>query len=150
MAGRVSEESGEAYNGTLKVVKGNLKSMPLKKQRIATTTAREQGNIKGSILEARLQIQESIKGKERGPQRPKARTIKKRYIVDGGGGVVELDGERYVKLSNGNLLLECWMDIYEWFEGGKAPNEWIVRLNKTAPTEFSEHDRIREQNTQLV
>ena len=77
MAGRVSEESGEAYNGTLKVIKGHLKSMPLKEQRIATTTAREQGNIKGSILEARLQIQEFIKGKERGSQRPKARTIEK-------------------------------------------------------------------------
>ena len=36
------------------------------------------------------------------------------------------------------------MDIYEWFEGGKAPNEWMVRLNKTAAAEFSEHDRIRE------
>ena len=70
--------------------------------------------------------------------------------MGGRGGVVELDGERYVKLSNGNLLLECWMDIYEWFEGGRAPDEWIVRLNKTAPAEFSEHDRIREQNTQLV
>ena len=71
------------------------------------TTTREQGNIKGSILEARLWIQNSMKGKKRRPQRPNARTIKDRYIVGGGGGVVDLDGERYVKLVNGNLLLEC-------------------------------------------
>ena len=52
MAGRVSEESGEAYNGTLKFIKGNLGSMPNKNKRITTTMAKEQGNIKGSILEA--------------------------------------------------------------------------------------------------
>ena len=39
------------------------------------------------------------------------------------------------------------MDIYEWFEGSKAPSECIVRLNKTASAEFSEHDIIREKNT---
>ena len=68
----------------------------------------------------------------------------------GGGGVVELDGERDVKLPSGNLLLECWIVIYVWFEGGKAPKEWIVRLNKTAPAVFSVDDQLMNENSRLV
>ena len=71
MAGRVSEESNEAYNGTLGFVKGNLKSMPNKKQRVHTTTSREQGNIKGPILEARLNVQKVSAGNKRGPTKQK-------------------------------------------------------------------------------
>ena len=134
MAGRVLEESNEAYNGTLWFVKGYLKSMPNTKQRVHTTTSREQGNTKGPIPEARLHVQKVSTGNKRGPQQAKARAVEGGDIMGDERVFAELDGERYVKLPNGNLLLECWIDIYEWFEGGKAPNEWIVRLNKSAPT----------------
>ena len=72
-------------------------------------------------MEARLQIQKAIKGEERGPQRPNVRIIEEEYITDDGGEGVELDGERYVKVLNGNLLLKYWIGIYEWFEAGKKP-----------------------------
>ena len=61
-----------------------------------------------------------------------------------------MDGERYVKLPDENLLQESWMDVYDWFAGGRAPNEWIVGLNRTAPDTFSACDQVKDENTQLV
>ena len=63
---------------------------------------------------------------------------------------VEVDRERYVKLPNDNLLQESWVDIYDWFADGRAPKEWILGLNKTAPDTFIASDRVNEENTQLV
>ena len=101
-------------------------------------------------MKARLNVQKVSTGNKRGPYQAKARAVEGGDIMGDERGFAELDGESYVKLRNGNLLLECWIDIYEWFEGGKAPNEWIVRLNKSAPTGFSEHDRLEEQHSRLL
>ena len=150
MAGRVSEESNEAYNGTLKHVKGPLRAMPVKGKRIETITNRAQRNIKGPVLDAKLKTQSSIKGKRRGPQKKKAMVTEDRYVVGNGGGVHEIDGERYVLLPTGNLLPECWMDIYEWFEGGKAPKEWVIRMGYSAPDGFTVFDRLKEEQSSLV
>jgi hypothetical protein len=54
MACQVSEESNEAYSGTLKHVKGPLQETPIKSQIIEAVTNRGQGNIKGPVLEAKL------------------------------------------------------------------------------------------------
>ena len=124
--------------------------MPNKKQRVHTTTSREQGNIKWPILEARLNVWKVSAGNKRGPYQAKARAVEGGVIMGDERGFAELDGESYVKLPNGNLLLECWIDIYEWFEGSKAHNKWIVRLNKSAPTGFSEHERLGEQHSRLL
>ena len=111
---------------------------------------RAQGNIKGPVLEAKLKTQYSIKGKRRGPQQKKAMVTEDRYVVGNGGGVHEIDGERYVLLPTGNLLPECWMDIYEWFEGGKAPKEWVIRMGYSAPDGFTVFDRLKEEHSSLV
>ena len=53
-------------------------------------------------------------------------------------------------IDGGNWLPEKWLDIYEWFLGGNAPGDWIERLDKTAPEDFSELDRISEMHSKLV
>ena len=53
-------------------------------------------------------------------------------------------------LNSGNLLPEKWLDIYEWFLGGKFPRDQIKRLRKTEPSDFTEDDRIIEMNSKLV
>ena len=35
--------------------------------------------------------------------------------------IVVYEDDRYVKLTNGTLIPEKWLDIYEWFAGKKAP-----------------------------
>ena len=42
--------------------------------------------------------------------------------MSGDGGFVLVNEEQYsLRLPNGNLLPEVWVDIYEWFAGGMAP-----------------------------
>ena len=94
------------------------------------------GKHQGKVLEHRLKIQQATKGKVRGPQRPRPRVHGERAVLSMSGGFVEVDGERCVKLPNENLLQESWMDFYDWFAGGRAPTEWIVVLNRTAPDTF--------------
>ena len=53
-------------------------------------------------------------------------------------------------LESGNLLPDKWLGIYERFLGGKAPRDWLDRLHKTAPSDFSELDKIGEMNSKLV
>ena len=53
-------------------------------------------------------------------------------------------------LATRNLLSERWLDIYEWFLGGRAPKDWLDRFSKTAPSEFSEIDNVLEMNSKLV
>ena len=150
MAGRISEESNEAYNGTLAETKKVLRSMPSTTKRIAKITERSQANLKGQVLEYRLKIQKATQGKVRGPQKPRAQVHDERAVLSMSGEFVEVDGERYVKLPDGNLLQESWVDIHDWFAGGRAPKEWILGLNKTAPDTFTASDRVKEENTQLV
>ena len=64
--------------------------------------------------------------------------------------IKEVGGERYIVLGSGNWLPEQWLDIYEWFLGGKAPGDWISRLRKTAPSDFKDDDYITEMNSKLV
>ena len=42
------------------------------------------------------------------------------------------------------------MDIYEWFEGGKSPKEWVVRMGYSAPDDFTVFDRLKEEHSSLV
>ena len=49
-----------------------------------------------------------------------------------------------------SLTIHCRLDIYDWFAGGRAPKEWILGLDKTAPQIFTASDRVKEENTQLV
>ena len=56
MAGRISEESNETYNGTLAETKKVLRSMPCMTKRVEKITERSQANLKGEVLHHRLNI----------------------------------------------------------------------------------------------
>ena len=49
-----------------------------------------------------------------------------REVLSDEGVVREFKGERYCVLGSGNLLKEEWKDIFYWYAGGKAPDDWIA------------------------
>ena len=150
MAGRVSEESNEAYNAMLRILKEILKQMPSRKKRIEKITERSQGNLKGDVVESTLAIQNRIKGGKRGPYKPRVQEDDETELLSGVGLIWEVRRESCVVLSSGNLLPEKWHDIYEWYGGGKAPKDWINRLQMTEPDLFNDVNRAVEMNTKLV
>lgn len=150
MAGLISEESNEAYNGTLADTKDTLSSMPSHRQRINKITERSQGNLKGEVMSSRLIIERKTKGKRRGPQKSKARGQDDRTVLAGTKGLKIVGGENHVVLDSGHLMPVMWIDIYEWYTGGKAPKDWLDRLNRTAPSSFTDIDRVVEENSKLV
>ena len=150
MAGRVSEESNEAYNGTLDDTKTTLRCMPSHTRRINKVTERSQGNLKGEVLESRLVIQKAKKSRRSGPYKHRVLDQDRRAVRILTEEYIEVDGESYVVLNSGNLLLKKWVDIFEWFAGGRAPRDWIDRFNSTAPDTYTDVDRAKEQNSILV
>ena len=58
--------------------------------------------------------------------------------------IVESKEKRYFELMNGNLIMEKWKDIYEWYAGGVAPKAWKEALAKTAPSTMSEINLTKE------
>ena len=48
-------------------------------------------------------------------------------------------------MTNGTLIPEKWLDIYEWFAGEKAQKEWIERIAKPAPQTRSKIKVARER-----
>ena len=69
MAGRVSEESNELFNGVLMLVKRLLASMPVTVVRVELINARIQGNLNGDISEPELVILKKTTGTKRGTYR---------------------------------------------------------------------------------
>ena len=67
MTGRISEESNEAFNGTLARVKERLRCMPTTITTIEVTNARTQSNLKEDILDHKVALQVGISGKAKGP-----------------------------------------------------------------------------------
>ena len=96
------------------------------------------------------QFRKKIKGKKRGPQRPRVRVIDETPVALGDGGTVVFKGKYYFKLPSGNLLLQDWQDIYEWFAGGVAPKHWREAMMRTVPETISAANRAKEVFTQLV
>ena len=150
MTGRISEESSEAYNGTSADIKRVVQCMPTDKKRVEKIAERAQGNLKGEVVNGRLDILKKRKGKERGPYKARRVEYDGRAVISRGHVIKEIEGEKYVVLNSGNLLPEDWRDVYEWYLGGKAPRNWIDRFNMTAPDSFSQVDRLQECNSQLV
>ena len=150
MAGRVSEESNEAYNGTLDDTKTTVRCMPSHAKRINKVTERSQGNLKGKVLESRLVIQKAKKSRRAGPQKQRALEQDGRTVRMLTREYIEFDGESYVVLNSGNLLVKKWVDIFEWYAGGRAPQDWIDRFNSTAPVTYTDVDRAKELNSKLV
>ncbi len=152
MAGRVSEESGEAYNGANKHRKSLVACMPCDERRIEKITERDQGNLKGKVVHSRLQITNGNKGrrKKRGTYKPRTRVVGERNIMRMERPSMVVDGETYIMMESGNLLPSEWQDIFEWFQGGKAPADWQDRFNLTAPSNFTEMDRLNERNSSVL
>ena len=59
--------------------------------------------------------------------------------------IVVYEDDRYVRLTNGTLIPEKWLDIYEWFAGKKAPKEWIERMTRSASQARSKMEAARER-----
>ena len=114
MAGQVSEESCEAYTGTLAETKSLLKSMPSTKTIAQVTNERSQANLKGSMLKGKLGLKQGVTKVERGPNRtPRRRNVDKRNLKMVAEEVVEFGGDLYGKLVNGYLVPRAWCDIYK-------------------------------------
>ena len=56
---------------------------------------------------------------------------------------VEFKEKLYFDLRNGNLIMEKWEDINEWYAGGVAPKAWEEAIAKTAPSTMSEIDLVK-------
>ena len=149
MAGRISEESNEAFNGTLATVKSKLKSMPTTVTRVEVTNARTQSNLKGEIFDLKVALQEGTAGKKRGQQKPRATRVEDMMLSSMCSEYVEFKGEIFVKLVSGNLLPKVWEDLYHWFGSVIVPKKWIHDLAKTAPSSFSNVDMTRQRMTQF-
>ena len=149
MTGRISEESNEAFNGTLATVKSKLKSMPTTATRVEVTNARTQSNLKGEILDLKVALQEGTTGKKREPQKPRTMSVEDMILTSMSSEYVEFKGEIFVKLVSGNLLPKAWEDLYQWFGSAIAPKEWIDGMANTTPSSFSNVERARERLTQF-
>ena len=123
MTGRVSEEGGEAFNGVQKRTKSSLGCMPSDSRRIQKIAERSQGNLKGDVMRRRLQTRETTTKKKRGTYKARRTNEEYRTIVSITEQVRVVDGEEYTVLQSGSLLLKKWSDIYEWFRGGRAPQD---------------------------
>ena len=64
MTGRISEESNEAFNGTLADIKTRLRCMSTTSARVEVTNARTQNNLKEEILHDKVKLQDAIMRKK--------------------------------------------------------------------------------------
>jgi hypothetical protein len=144
MAGRVSEESNESFNHVMDKKMTLLSSMPITVGRVSLVNARTQGNLKADVSDKKLFIMEKGKGKKRGLYRRRQRHDTGTKVVTSIIGLVTFQGEQYFKLSNSNLVPEKYRDIYEWYEGRKAPKIWRDALANSAPLSMTASDLAKE------
>ena len=149
MAGRISEESNEAFNATLAEIKRRLRCMPTTSTRIEVTNARTQSNLNGDILEHKIKLKVATTGKKRGRQKARAKVADNLSIIKRVDEYYLFKGEKYLKLSSGNLLPQVWEDLYRWFGSAIAPKAWREAMTRTTPGSFSEVQRAREEMTQF-
>ena len=147
MTGRVSEEGNESFNSTLDKKKDILKSMPATVGRVTLVNARTQGNLNGEVLVPKLKVAGACKGSERGCYTPRVRSDANVKMVSSVVEEVVHNGERYFRLSSGNLLPEKWRDMWEWFGGRVAPQAWRDALAKTAPSTMTDLEKVKEQHS---
>ena len=83
--------------------------------------------------------------KEVGKYKPMERRNNNTKVVTPVVDIVMYEDDRYVRLTNGMLIPEKWLVIYEWFAGQKAPKEWIERMARSAPQTRSKVEAVRER-----
>ena len=106
-----------------------------------------QSNSNGDILEHKIQLKVATTGKQRGPQKAKAKVADNLSITKRVDEYYLLKGETYLKLSSGNLLPEACEHLYRWFGSARAPKAWREAMARTAPGSFSKVQRAREEMT---
>ena len=62
---------------------------------------------------------------------------------------VQIKGESYHRLTNGNMLPSKWRDTYDWFAAGIVPRDWRDALARTAPRAYVESDKAKEGFSQF-
>ena len=55
----------------------------------------------------------SVKGKKRGEYKARALKINHRSVDGEQGELVLFNDDIYIKLGNGKLMQQCWIDVYE-------------------------------------
>ena len=143
MAGRISEESNEAFNAVLANVKRMMRSMPATVGRINKINQQTQVKLKSTVAQPGNIILDATTGKKRAP-------YGKRQITDGSAKLVTsivktvmYDDEAYFELANGTLLPERWRDFYEWYVDKKAPSAWTNAILDTAPLNITASERAK-------
>jgi hypothetical protein len=144
MAGRVSEESNESFNHVMDKKMTLLASMPITVGRVNLVNARTQGNLKADVSDKKMFIAEKGTGKKRGPYGPRQRHDTGTKVVTSVSGLVTFRDEQYFKLATGNLVPEIYRDMYEWYEGRKAPKIWRDALANSAPLSMTASDLAKE------
>ena len=122
-----------------------LKGMRNDYDRVNMIVGRSQGNLKENIYTPKMKILEATTGKPRGRYKDRARQDERSKIVTSVLDVVVYEKRRYVRITNGMLIPEKWIGIYEWFVGRRAPTMWIERMKKSAPESMSEIDLAVEE-----
>ena len=84
-------------------------------------------------------------GATRKPYKPRMRRDNNTKVVMSVVEVVWYEGEKYVQLTNGTLIPERWLAIYEWFAGKKAPQAWVDRMARSAPETRADTEAARER-----
>ena len=83
-------------------------------------------------------------GKKRGPYGPRQRYDNGTKVVTSIVGLVKFRGKQYFKLTNSNLVPEIYRDMYEWYEGRKAPKIWRDALANSAPLSMTASDLAKK------
>ena len=89
-------------------------------------------------------IMEKGTGKKRGPYGLRQRHDTGKEVVTSVSGLVTFRNKQYFKLTNGNLVPEIYCDMYEWYEGRKAPKIWRDALANSAPLSITASDLAKE------
>ena len=89
-------------------------------------------------------IAEKGTGKRRGLHEPRQRHDTGTKVVTSVIGLVTFRDEQYFKLTNGNIVPEICRNMYEWYEGRKAPKIWRDALANSAPLSMTASDLAKE------
>ncbi len=73
-----------------------------------------------------------------------------RTVVHRSTTTKELDGECHVVIESGDMILDKWIDIYDWFVGGKALKVGLNCFIITAPATFTAANQAEEETSWLV
>jgi len=144
MAGRVSEESLEAFNAVLARMKELLRTMPVTTQRQKKVNERLQGNLKAEVVNNSALVKEKTTGAKCKRYRSRKRDDDRTKVVSSVTDTMVFKDEVLFALPDTSLLPEKWRDVWDWYGGRHAPKEWRERLARSAREDMTEAEVIKE------